>query len=125
MGYQIVLATNSEMTQIDIYKKNTNIKSKIDLSNFFNLIVCSDDISKKKPDPEIYNKILEMLNVQSSDCLVIEDSLAGVQSAYNAKIEVACIYDKSSENDKKKIMNFSNYYFDSYKSIIDVLQKGN
>ena len=122
MGYKIVLATNSEMAQINIYKKNNNINSKINFNDFFNLIVCSDDISKKKPDPEIYNKVIETLGVKSSDCLVIEDSLVGVKSAHNAKIDVVCIYDKYSENDKNEIINLSNYYFNDYKSMIDMLK---
>ena len=60
------------------------------LRDCFRLIITSDDISTGKPDPEGYLKALAMLNsitqatIQPDECLVIEDSVAGVQAAKSA-----------------------------------------
>lgn len=58
----------------------------------FRLIITSDDISTGKPDPEGYLKALAELNsivsaeeaIQPAECLVIEDSVAGVKAAKSA-----------------------------------------
>jgi len=49
--------------------------------NVFDAIVTGDDVTKKKPDPEPYHKITALLKVKPSQCIVIEDSVSGIQSA--------------------------------------------
>jgi len=45
------------------------------------LILAGDVVSKKKPDPQIYNLVLERLGLQASRCVVIEDSRNGLLAA--------------------------------------------
>lgn len=59
----------------------------------FDYIVCGDEVSKRKPDPEIYLKVLEYFNCSGDQALVLEDSPHGVQAAYNAKIPCIMIPD--------------------------------
>ena len=47
----------------------------------FNAILAGDVVSKKKPDPEIYNLAKERLNLGIKDCVVIEDSRNGFLAA--------------------------------------------
>ncbi len=63
----------------------------------FHLIVAAEDTTIGKPDPEIYRITLGKLNalapnpnppIKASECLVIEDSLAGIQSAKAAGMTV-------------------------------------
>jgi len=65
---------------------------KADLSDLFHLIVSGEDVERTKPDPEPYEKTLRLLNahlaltnkegeIRPEQCLVIEDSSAGVESA--------------------------------------------
>ena len=44
----------------------------------FDVILAGDVVSRKKPDPEIYNLALERLQLQPQDCVVVEDSLNGL-----------------------------------------------
>lgn len=65
------------------------------LADYFKVIVAGDDIATSKPEPEGYLLALERLNqeypdlnLQSQECLVIEDTLAGIQAAKRAGMSV-------------------------------------
>jgi len=47
----------------------------------FDLILAGDVVSKKKPDPEIYNLALQRLGLEATECVVIEDSRNGLLAA--------------------------------------------
>lgn len=52
----------------------------------FDLILAGDVVSKKKPDPEIYNLALQQLDLKPNECVVIEDSRNGLLAAKTAGI---------------------------------------
>lgn len=54
----------------------------------FDVILAGDVVSKKKPDPMIYNKAKEMLGVKTEDCVVIEDSQIGLKAGVDAHMKV-------------------------------------
>ena len=58
------------------------------------------EVKKGKPAPDVYLKVAEYLRVKPEECLVLEDSEAGIQAAYAAEIPVICIPDlkKPREN---------------------------
>ena len=99
----IALGTVSRRETIDIYiNENEHMKSKCNLQEYFDFIVTKDDVILKKPNPEVYNKIVEKFEIDDlSKCIVIEDSLTGVLAAKNAKLNVICIYDKYSDSNLK------------------------
>ena len=51
------------------------------LLGLINILVSADDISRGKPDPEIFLKAAEKLGMEPEHCLVIEDAEAGIESA--------------------------------------------
>jgi HAD superfamily hydrolase (TIGR01509 family) len=51
---------------------------------YFNTILAGDVVSKKKPDPEIYNLALERLSLEPSECVVVEDTRVGLLAAKEA-----------------------------------------
>lgn len=61
------------------------------LSNAFDFIATRDDVEHGKPDPEIYFLVASELEVQPEDCLVIEDSPAGVKAALAAGMNVVAV----------------------------------
>jgi beta-phosphoglucomutase len=68
------------------------------LAEHFKVIIAGDDITTSKPEPDGYLLALERLNqeypdlnLQASECLVIEDTLAGIQAAKRAGMEVVGI----------------------------------
>ena len=58
------------------------------LGRYFDTIVDKTQITKGKPNPEIYLKAAALINMQPKDCIVIEDSLAGVQAGLAAGMKV-------------------------------------
>ena len=53
------------------------------------VVIAGDDVTHKKPDPEIYNLAAARLGVDKSRCVVVEDSLVGLRAAKAA--EMACV----------------------------------
>ena len=56
----------------------------LNLIGQFDFVATRDDVGKGKPDPEIYNLVARELEIPPAQCLVIEDSPAGVQAALAA-----------------------------------------
>lgn len=122
MGYILVLATTTTNIQLNAYRHfNRNIKDKANIDEIFELILSKEDVKEKKPSPEVHNKIMQLLNVSPSECLIIEDSLIGVQAARNAGIEVAVMYDKYSDCDRTEINKLSQYQFKDFDEILNKL----
>lgn len=65
---------------------------------YFDEFVFGNEIEKGKPNPDIFLKACEKLSEKPEECLVLEDSEAGIQSAYSANIPVICIPDMKVPN---------------------------
>lgn len=104
LGFTLVLATMIIQVQLDIYsKKNKRMLEQMNIVEVFDLITRKEDVKNKKPNPEIYNKIMQYYNASPNECLIFEDSYTGVLAGKNAGIEVINIYDKYADLDRKKI----------------------
>jgi len=61
------------------------------LQKFFDKVVTADDISKPKPDPEVFLAAASLLGVSPRDCIVVEDSVFGVKAAKAAQMRFIAI----------------------------------
>ena len=121
-GYRLVLATTTARRTIDLYNnQNKNLMSKAKFDEVFDLILSNDEVKEKKPSPEIYLKVLEMLNVKAEECLVVEDSLEGVMSANSAGIEVLNIPDKFSEKNQKEIDKLADFKLNNFEEFFKLI----
>ncbi|REG85879.1 HAD family hydrolase [Marinomonas pollencensis] len=78
----IAMATNAR-------RKEMNFKlSKIQLEETFAIRFCVEDVVHGKPAPDLYLKAADALNVAPEDCIVIEDSVAGIKAAKAAGMRV-------------------------------------
>ncbi|MGS2737792.1 beta-phosphoglucomutase [Sinomicrobium sp. M5D2P17] len=57
------------------------ILEKTDIMHLFDAVVDGNDVSKAKPDPEVFVLAAQQINVNAADCVVFEDSVAGIQAA--------------------------------------------
>lgn len=122
-GYILVIASTTNDFTIDVYKhKNQNIISKANLEDYFTLIFSKGAVKEFKPNPEVHLRIMKELNVTPDECLIIEDSLIGVQAANNAGIDVAVMYDKFSDGNREKINELSKYQFNNFKELLDTIK---
>jgi len=65
----------------------------------FEFVLAGDVVSKKKPDPEIYNLALEKTGLQPEECIVIEDSRNGVLAAHGAGLNIVATTNIYTENE--------------------------
>jgi len=81
------LKTQNQPISLGSASKNARqILEKVDLLKQFDAIVDGNDVSKAKPDPEVFLIAAKSLNVNLEDCIVFEDSVAGVQAANTANM---------------------------------------
>ena len=106
-----VLATSSTRSRVD------KILARAELTYLFKGSVCGDEVSKGKPDPEIFLAAAAKAGADAEDCLVLEDSEMGILAAADGKIPVICVPDmKYPANEyEKRCTEISD-------SLLDVLQ---
>jgi len=63
----------------------------IGLEKTFDAVVDGTDITKSKPDPEVFNLAAKILGVTDQHCLVVEDAGAGVDAALAAGMQVLAV----------------------------------
>lgn len=86
-GYKIVLGTSSKKDRaVTILKQNH-------ADHYFDAFVVGYDVKRSKPFPDIFLAAAERVDSVPEECLVLEDSEAGIQAAYAAGISVICVPD--------------------------------
>lgn len=86
-GIPIALATSSVESRARMILESNGILS------LFDHLVFAKDVKRSKPYPDIFLKACSDLNVLPENCLVLEDSEAGIEAASRAGIPVICIPD--------------------------------
>ncbi|SCW90367.1 MULTISPECIES: HAD family phosphatase [unclassified Pseudomonas] len=79
-GIPCAVASSSPRTQVELILRNAG------LHLFFSEIVCGDDVTHSKPDPEIFLMAAKRLGISPSSCVVIEDAAHGVAAAKAASM---------------------------------------
>ncbi len=103
--FKIALATSAISKRAFKQLKQANIYK------FFYAVVCRDEVEKTKPNPDIFLKAADKLNVNKSECIVIEDSSAGIKAAFNAgmiPIHVIDLKDADSDILEMAYKSFNN-----------------
>jgi len=91
-------------------KNARQILEKVDLLKQFDAIVDGNDVSKAKPDPEVFLIAAKALSIKPEDCIVFEDSVAGVQAANTANMISIGIGEKS-------VLHEADYVFSDFTEI--------
>ena len=85
--FVLAIVTSSQRDNFELVMEKTG------LAHFFDFVITGDDVTKLKPDPEPYLRALGMSKQDKQYCLVLEDSLRGVQSAKAAGLKCYAIPD--------------------------------
>lgn len=85
-GYTLAVASASDLVKV---KANLNALGTAD--DDFAAIITGSDVERKKPFPDIYLKAAAAINVEPSECLVIEDAVSGVKAGVAAGMKVAAV----------------------------------
>lgn len=76
------IATSAPRANVDFVLEKTAIQK------YFEIILDERMVTRGKPDPEIYLKSAQALGLPPAQCIVIEDSLSGVEAAKNSGSKV-------------------------------------
>lgn len=77
-----VLRSRGYRTAIGSSSKNTKlILEKTDLARYFDAVSDGTNITRSKPDPEVFLKAAAFIDLPPQDCAVIEDAVAGIDAA--------------------------------------------
>ena len=124
-GYALALATTGRRSSVDIYRrKNENFAAKAPIDRIFDRVYTSEDVTHIKPDPEIYLRAVADLGLPPAACLVFEDSLAGVQAAKAAGLEVCVVYDRHSDPDRGQIDTLADWKAADFPTLLEALGLG-
>ena len=98
-----------------------SILKKFNLESFFEVIISADDVNYSKPNPETFQKVIDILNesenIRAIDCLVIEDTPGGIMAAKSADMYCASITNTFDES----LLKDADFIFNSYHEIEDFL----
>ncbi|WP_445756080.1 beta-phosphoglucomutase [Polaribacter sp.] len=93
------------------------ILEKVGLAHFFDVIVDGNNVTKAKPDPEVFLMAAKKMNLSPSNCIVFEDAVAGIEAANSANMISIGIGDK-------KVLSQAHYIFKDFTEIsIDFMKK--
>ena len=74
-GYKLAVCSNSIRDTIEVMMR------KAALAEYLEFIVSNQDVTKAKPDPEMYNKAIARMGFAPTECLVVEDNENGIRAA--------------------------------------------
>lgn len=77
--------------------KNTKlILKKTDLDKYFDAVSDGTNVSKSKPDPEVFVKAAQFVGEEARDCIVVEDAYSGIDAAKNGGFTAVGIGDAAN-----------------------------
>lgn len=105
-GVKMAMATSATVEDIDF------ILNKIPIRADFDEIVNASMVSRSKPNPDIFLKAAEKLNMPPERCIVFEDSLAGIRAGNSAGMKVVGITTGHQAHDLQPVDLVINDYAD-------------
>lgn len=107
-GYKIACCSNS------IKKSVLTVLSRLEIIEYFDIILSNEDVKNGKPHPEIYWKAISSIGCLPEETLIIEDSPYGLQAAFRSRSNILRVLDTSEVtylNIKNKIRKFKFFNF--------------
>lgn len=86
-GYRLAIGSSSKNTPF--------ILRQIGLGDYFDAVSDGNNITRSKPDPEVFEKAAQMLCMEPGRCLVVEDAVSGAEAAHRGGMKAACVGDAS------------------------------
>lgn len=101
MGFKLAVGSSSKNAKF--------ILAKVELNDYFHAVSDGTNITRSKPDPEVFLKAAEYLGEAPSECFVVEDALAGIDAAKAAGMRAVGIGEAAQyEKTDDRITNFGN-----------------
>ena len=104
-GYKLAIGSSS--------KNAPFILQQLGLGGYFDAISDGNNITRSKPDPEVFVKAAQMLCIPCEECLVVEDAVAGARAGHAGGRKVACVGDAAAER-------AGDYNLTSFRKLLEV-----
>lgn len=105
-GCKLAIGSSSKNTPL--------ILRQIGLEGYFDAVSDGNNITRSKPDPEVFLKAAQMLELAPARCLVVEDAVAGAEAAHRGGMQAACVGDASRAG-------AGDYNMKSVKDLLEIL----
>lgn len=92
LGYRLAVCSNSVRASVEAMMR------KSDLERYLDTMVSNEDVVKGKPDPEMYLKAINHLDLSPHECLIVEDNENGIKAAQGAGGHLLVVRDVSETN---------------------------
>lgn len=112
-GYHTAVCSSSFTPHVTNILKLAGVFEKVEF------MLCGDMPMKHKPDPEVYLTAAKKLNVTPEECLVIEDSVFGIQAGKSAGMQVIAMKEKKYGTDQ----SLADYIVEDLIEIEEIEQK--
>ena len=84
-GWLLALGSSAPRANIDLSIELMGIESILDA------VACGEDVTRGKPHPDVFLHAATLLNLEPTNCIVIEDAAAGVEAAHRAGMPAGAI----------------------------------
>lgn len=91
-GYKLAVCSNSVRASVE------TMMQKAELEKYLELMVSNEDVSKGKPDPEMYIKAMSCFQLQPDECLIVEDNENGIKAAQASGGHLLVVRDVAETN---------------------------
>ena len=107
-GFALAIGSSSRNTKY--------LLSRIGLEGFFDAVSDGNNITRSKPDPEVFLKAAQYLSLAPEECLVVEDAKAGIEAA------IAGGFDSAAMGDAVKC-GLATYSLSGFDGLLDVCRE--
>lgn len=84
-GYQMAVCSNAVRQSVEVMMRLSA------LEEYMDVMLSNEDVSKPKPDPEIYLTAMQKLGLQAGECVIVEDNENGIRAARASGAHVCCV----------------------------------
>jgi beta-phosphoglucomutase len=92
LGKKTAICTSAPIENLEF------ITNALNIGQYFNILLCEDDVTNFKPHPQVYNLAMERLGVNPTQSVVFEDSSRGTQAGLAANCSVVVVNNSQLQN---------------------------
>ncbi|MDY0264579.1 MAG: HAD family phosphatase [Sulfurospirillum cavolei] len=123
-GLTLAIASTTSQSNLHTYMyENSQMMQKVDFAETFAMILGRESVNCIKPHPHVHHHVMQTLNVTPEECLIIEDSLVGLEAARHAGIDAIIVYDRYARDDQEALKQGAYAYFDDFQTLLYAAQK--
>ena len=102
-NYKICLCTNNATEIVSHILREKHMVA------YFDYVITSQQVTRSKPDPQMYLEALHNIDLTAEECIVFEDTENGVMAARNAGIDVIVVNDKEKRKYSDALMTIRDF----------------